>query len=111
MLVIKHGRHLLLEKKLDAFVANSTALGTVKTEATDLESGESDSRVGGGLIHIITGPNNSGKSVYLKQVGIIAYLAHTGSFVPASEAVIGVCDAILTRVKGIEFVHHSTRAG
>ena len=47
---------------------------------------------------VITGPNFSGKSVYLKQVATIVYLAHVGSFVPAQHATIGLTDAILTRL-------------
>ena len=41
---------------------------------------------------VFIGPNNSGKSVYLKQVGLIVYLAHVGSFVPAQSAVIPLTD-------------------
>lgn len=47
---------------------------------------------------MITGPNNSGKSVYLKQVGLITFMAHIGSFVPAEEAIIGMTDRIMTRI-------------
>lgn len=47
---------------------------------------------------VLTGPNHSGKSVYLKQTAIIIYLAHIGSFVPASQATIGLTDKILTRI-------------
>lgn len=47
---------------------------------------------------MITGPNFSGKSCYVKQVGIIVLLAHIGSFVPAEEAVIGLTDRIFTRI-------------
>ena len=47
---------------------------------------------------MMTGPNYSGKSVYLKQIAIIVYMAHIGSFVPADRAVIGLTDKILTRI-------------
>lgn len=47
---------------------------------------------------IITGPNMGGKSTYIRQTALISILAHTGSFVPASRAVIGVMDRIFTRV-------------
>ena len=53
---------------------------------------------------LLTGANYSGKSVYLKQVGLIAYMAHVGSFVPAEEAVIGVVDRIATRMRTKESV-------
>lgn len=44
---------------------------------------------------IITGPNASGKTVYMKQIGIIIYLAHVGLFVPASFAEIPLIDSIV----------------
>lgn len=47
---------------------------------------------------MMTGPNYSGKSVYLKQVALIVYMAHIGCFVPADAAVIGLTDKILTRI-------------
>ena len=53
---------------------------------------------------LLTGPNYSGKSVYLKQVAIIVYLAHMGCFVPAEAATIGLTDKILTRIATRETV-------
>jgi len=53
-------------------------------------------------VHVITGPNASGKSCYSKQVAIIAYMGHLGSFVPAESAVIGLADRIFTRVISLE---------
>jgi DNA mismatch repair protein MSH5 len=53
---------------------------------------------------LLTGPNYSGKSVYLKQIGIIIFLAHVGSFVPANSATIGLTDQILCRVSSRETV-------
>jgi DNA mismatch repair protein MSH5 len=47
---------------------------------------------------VLTGPNYSGKSVYLKQVALIVFMAHVGSFVPAESARIGLTDKILSRV-------------
>jgi DNA mismatch repair protein MutS len=49
-------------------------------------------------IQIVTGPNMSGKSSYLRQVGLIVFLAHIGSFVPCSRASIPLTDRIFTRV-------------
>jgi DNA mismatch repair protein MSH5 len=53
---------------------------------------------------VLTGPNYSGKSVYLKQVALIVYMAHVGSFVPAESANIGLTDKILSRVTTRETV-------
>lgn len=53
---------------------------------------------------LVTGPNFSGKSVYLKQVAIIVFMAHVGSFVPVTSAKIGVTDKIMTRVATRESV-------
>ncbi len=82
-LEIVNGRHPVVEKYLplgEKFVPNSTFM--------DKNS----------LIHIITGPNMSGKSCYLRQVGLIVLLAQIGSFVPADSAKIGLVDRIFTRV-------------
>ncbi|CAN1339824.1 DNA mismatch repair protein MSH5, partial [Linum perenne] len=47
-----------------------------------------------GRIHVITGPNYSGKSIYIKQVALIVFLSHIGSFVPADAATVGLTDRI-----------------
>ncbi|KAI8690568.1 DNA-MISMATCH-REPAIR-2 domain-containing protein [Fusarium sp. Ph1] len=86
---IKGGRHPLQELVVPAFVPNDCHLASGPVDQAHLE--EDSSRA-----LILTGPNHSGKSVYLKQVAIIVYLAHIGSFVPASQATIGLTDKILT---------------
>lgn len=53
---------------------------------------------------MLTGPNYSGKSVYLKQIALIVYMAHVGSYVPADQAIIGLTDKILTRIATRETV-------
>lgn len=80
---IKNGRHPVVEKMIsnDLFVANDTLLDN------------HDKR-----ISIITGPNMAGKSTYMRQTALIVLLAQIGSFVPASEANIGIVDRIFTRV-------------
>ncbi|MCL2234611.1 MAG: DNA mismatch repair protein MutS [Firmicutes bacterium] len=80
---IKEGRHGVIEKLLknDSFVPNDTFL----------DGGENK-------LMLITGPNMAGKSVYMRQVALIAVLAHMGSFVPASECEMCVLDRIFTRV-------------
>ncbi|KAM6365911.1 LOW QUALITY PROTEIN: mutS protein homolog 5 [Alca torda] len=83
---IKDGRHPLMELCGKDFCANP------------VNSGEATRR-----IKIITGPNSSGKSVYLKQVGLIVFMALIGSYVPAAEAEIGVV-WIYTRIHSRESV-------
>lgn len=82
LLRIKNGRHPVVEQTLERFVPNDAALGGN----------------GAPQIALITGPNASGKSTFLRQVAQIVLLAQTGSFVPADEAVIGLCDRIFTRI-------------
>ncbi|PLX31939.1 MAG: DNA mismatch repair protein MutS, partial [Ignavibacteria bacterium] len=82
-IVIHGGRHPVVERLLppgERFVSNDTLLNTDEQ------------------IMIITGPNMSGKSTYLRQTGLIVLLAQIGSFVPAKEATIGIVDRIFTRV-------------
>ncbi|MGB4851812.1 MAG: DNA mismatch repair protein MutS [Ignavibacteria bacterium] len=81
---IKDGRHPVIEQLLPAgekYIANDTFINSGDTQ-----------------IIIITGPNMSGKSSYLRQVGLITLLAQIGCFVPARSASIGIVDKIFTRV-------------
>ncbi|CAO2833577.1 unnamed protein product [Amaranthus hypochondriacus] len=73
---IQNGRHVLQEMTVDTFIPNDTKI---------LDDGK---------INIITGPNFSGKSIYIKQVALIVFLSHIGSFVPADAAVVGLTDRI-----------------
>jgi DNA mismatch repair protein MutS len=72
----------ILRAENSVFVANDAALGGI----------------GAPQIALITGPNASGKSTYVRQIALIILLAQIGSFVPAEEAVIGLCDRIFTRI-------------
>lgn len=88
-LIIKNGRHPVVEKTQSqiSFIPNDTNL-------TPSE-----------LIHIITGPNMSGKSTYLRQVALIVLLAQIGSFIPAETADIGLVDRIFTRIGAQDEIH------
>lgn len=64
---------------------------------------DSDALEGPSML-MMTGPNYSGKSVYLRQVALIVYMAHVGCFVPADRATVGLTDKILTRIATRETV-------
>ncbi|MBU2508257.1 MAG: DNA mismatch repair protein MutS [Bacteroidetes bacterium] len=81
---IKHGRHPVVERILppgEKFTPNDCFVNNEENQ-----------------IIILTGPNMAGKSVYLRQIGLIVLLAQIGSFVPAESASIGLVDKIYTRV-------------
>jgi DNA mismatch repair protein MutS len=94
------GRHPVVEQSLPAgfFVPNSTKLGTGDW---GLGTGNEPNHQSPDLV-ILTGPNASGKSCYLRQVGLIQLMAQVGSFVPARSAKLGVCDRIFTRVGAVD---------
>ena len=83
VILIKDGRHPVVEQfvKDTYFVPNDAELDTSSNR-----------------IMLITGPNMAGKSTYMRQVAIITLLAQVGSYVPASEARIGIVDKLFTRV-------------
>ena len=80
---IKGGRHPVLDAamKEERFVPNDTILDGDRNR-----------------LMIITGPNMAGKSTYIRQVALLTLMAHVGSFIPAENATIGICDRIFTRV-------------
>ncbi len=102
---IVDGRHPVVEQSLPAgfFVPNSTQLGEEETNhrGTEYTEKEENKSLCADLI-ILTGPNASGKSCYLRQVGLIQLMAQTGSFVPARFAKLAVCDRIFTRVGAVD---------
>jgi DNA mismatch repair protein MutS len=83
VLEIKKGRHPIVERSIgcDKFIPNDTHLD------------DNDKQ-----IIILTGPNMSGKSTYLRQVALIVFMAQIGSYVPAEAATIGITDRIFTRI-------------
>ena len=74
------GRHPVVEGQVEDFIANDCSLAPTRR------------------LLLITGPNMGGKSTYMRQVALIALLAHVGSFVPAQAARLGPLDAIFTRI-------------
>ena len=82
---VKGSRHPLQEHAVSLFVPN------------DIQFSYDD-----GLIKILTGPNASGKSVYLKQVGLVVFMSYIGSFVPAESACIGKISSIYTIIRSPE---------
>lgn len=83
ILHIVNGRHPIVESSIGTqqYIANHTSIGSGKDN-----------------IQIITGPNMSGKSTYLRQVALICILAQIGSYVPAEYATISLVDKIFTRI-------------
>ena len=89
-LEIEAGRHPVVEKLLESstrYVANDSRFDI------------------GSRIHIITGPNMSGKSTYVRQVAIVTLMAQIGSFVPADSATIGLVDRIFARIGAQDEIH------
>jgi DNA mismatch repair protein MutS len=93
---IRDGRHPVIERLInirgsasmdDKFIPNNTLL--------DLSNNK---------LMIITGPNMAGKSTYMRQVALIILMAQIGSFVPASQAKIGVADRIFTRIGASDYI-------
>ena len=79
-LEIEGGRHPVVEAQIENFIANDARLSPARR------------------LLLITGPNMGGKSTYMRQVALIALMAHVGSFVPAKAARLGPLDQIFTRI-------------
>ena len=115
---IHSSRHPLQELTVPSYVPNDTFI--VGGEGTSPPIQEQDEllddpqrgfqRIAGSQgsdgpsMLMMTGPNYSGKSVCLKQIALIVYMAHVGCFVPAERAIIGLTDKILTRIATRETV-------
>ncbi len=89
VLEIIEGRHPVVETSLhnDRFVPNDIVFGK------------------GEIVRVVTGPNMSGKSTYLRQAALIVLMAQMGSYVPASSARIGLVDRIFTRIGAQDEIH------
>lgn len=82
---VSNGRHPLQELIIDSeFIPNDTNIDAQRR------------------IHVVTGPNYSGKSCYTRQVGMLVYMAHIGSFLPCDSATISITDQILARITTVE---------
>ncbi len=79
-LELRASRHPVVERQVETFIANDCVLAPTRR------------------MLMITGPNMGGKSTFMRQVALVALLAHVGSFVPARAATIGPLDAIFTRI-------------
>lgn len=119
-LVLIRDRHILQERTVSSFVPNDTFLvGGAGVDA--FAKGFNDYHTESQLVPssstrhtyaqkynpsmlVLTGPNYSGKSVYLKQVAVIVFMAHVGCFVPADNAKVGLTDKILSRITTRETV-------
>ena len=82
-IIIEEGRHPVVEKMIDSgeFISNDINIDTSENQ-----------------LLLITGPNMAGKSTYMRQIALIVIMAQIGSFVPAKNASISVCDKIFTRI-------------
>ncbi|GHT22718.1 DNA mismatch repair protein MutS [Planctomycetales bacterium] len=97
VLNITDGRHPVLDalEPAGTFVPNDTIMNI---EGVNTESGEHSPAGKAGLIQLITGPNMSGKSTFIRQTALLCIMAQTGSFIPARSATVGICDRIFARV-------------
>ena len=90
VLEVNNGRHPVVERMLpggDRFVPNDVVFGPEER------------------VRVLTGPNMSGKSTYLRQAAIIVLMAQIGSFIPADSARIGIVDRIFTRIGAQDEIH------
>ncbi|PYI19356.1 DNA mismatch repair protein Msh5 [Aspergillus violaceofuscus CBS 115571] len=102
---IRGGRHILQELTVSSYVPNDTYLVggnpsdclAISSSQTCQYNSEGMNEEHGPSMLLLTGPNYSGKSVYMKQVALVAYLAQIGSFVPAASAELGITDKIIVK--------------
>ncbi|MFW5652712.1 MAG: DNA mismatch repair protein MutS [Planctomycetota bacterium] len=124
VLDIRGGRHPVLDEMLrDRFVPNNCMLGVAGTGEASSEDASADAESdayaddeinaldqrrdveGRPSLALITGPNMAGKSTYIRQVALLTLLAHTGCWIPAESATIGITDRIFTRIGASDELH------
>lgn len=91
VLEIIDGRHPVLDvlSLVGTFVPNDSVMGNYAAQGKEWKNG---------FIQLITGPNMSGKSTFIRQTALLCIMSQIGSFIPAKSAIIGVCDRIFARV-------------
>ena len=96
-LLIEAGRHPVVEQLLveEPFTANDLRLGAVPAPEAGGSASDPD-------LLVLTGPNASGKSCYLRQTGLLLLMAQIGSWIPARSARLGLADRIFTRVGAVD---------
>ncbi len=93
---IEGGRHPVLDALLrEQFVPNDCHIGYASDESGGIPE----------TLALITGPNMAGKSTYIRQIALLTLLAHTGSYIPADSATIGLTDQIFTRIGASDELH------
>jgi DNA mismatch repair protein MutS len=103
---IHQGRHPVLDELLESrFVPNDLELGSDPDPPDPAPSSLHRSVAGGASLALITGPNMAGKSTYIRTAALLTLLAHTGCFVPADRATIGLTDRIFTRIGADDALH------
>ncbi|GLB38388.1 putative ATPase domain of DNA mismatch repair MUTS family protein [Lyophyllum shimeji] len=101
---IHRGRHPLHEQIIDTFVPNDARLAGGAGVGGAFQGPNDDTHGEWNSVLLCTGANACGKSVYLKQIAIIQYMAQIGCFVPAESATLGIVDKIFTRISTRESV-------
>lgn len=99
VLDIREGRHPVLDRLMAAgeFVPNDVRLG-IDADTAKAADAKTKTENTTGRVQIITGPNMAGKSTYIRQAALLTVMSQIGSFVPASEARIGIADRVFARV-------------
>ena len=109
-------RHPVLDELLgDRFVPNDVCLGRHEGTKARRHEGKEEQEDAADpsclnasvppCLHLITGPNMAGKSTYIRTAALVTLMAHTGSFVPAEAATVGLCDRLFTRVGAHDELH------